>query len=140
MRLGPLRAGARRRVMERSRTGDHADPQRRVTTAGGITVTRRLCTGRTKRSNLLAVAARRGAVRCGACATIGGVQLHPIMYVADQYAERAFYEMFGFQRVHEGKKFPGFLTIRHGEAICECRSRLVRDQFARMESVASHRA
>jgi len=39
------------------------------------------------------------------------------MYVADQYAERAFYELFGFQRVYEGDEFPGFLAIRHGEAI-----------------------
>ena len=39
------------------------------------------------------------------------------MYVADQYAERAFYELFGFQRVYEGEEFPGFLAIRHGEAI-----------------------
>jgi len=45
------------------------------------------------------------------------VQLHPIMYVADQYAERSFYELFGFQRVYEGDEFPGFLAIRHGEAI-----------------------
>jgi hypothetical protein len=45
------------------------------------------------------------------------VQLHPIMYVSDQYAERSFYELFGFQRVYEGDEFPGFLAIRHGEAI-----------------------
>jgi hypothetical protein len=45
------------------------------------------------------------------------VQLHPIMYVEDQYAERSFYELFGFQRVYEGDEFPGFLAIGHGEAI-----------------------
>jgi len=45
------------------------------------------------------------------------MQLHPIMYVADQYAERSFYELFGFQRVYEGDEFPGFLAIQHGEAI-----------------------
>jgi hypothetical protein len=45
------------------------------------------------------------------------MQLHPIMYVADQYAERSFYELFGFERVYEGDEFPGFLAIRHGEAI-----------------------
>jgi hypothetical protein len=45
------------------------------------------------------------------------MQLHPIMYVADQYAERSFYELFGFERTYEGKEFPGFLAIRHGEAI-----------------------
>ena len=45
------------------------------------------------------------------------MQLHPIMYVADQYAERAFYELFGFERTYEGEEFPGFLAIRHGEAI-----------------------
>ena len=45
------------------------------------------------------------------------MQLHPIMYVADQYAERSFYELFGFERTYEGEEFPGFLAIRHGEAI-----------------------
>jgi hypothetical protein len=45
------------------------------------------------------------------------VQLHPIMYVPDQYAERAFYELFGFERLYEGDEFPGFLAIRHGDAI-----------------------
>jgi hypothetical protein len=45
------------------------------------------------------------------------VQLHPIMYVADQYAERSFYELFGFQRVYEGDEFPGFLAIQNGEAV-----------------------
>ena len=45
------------------------------------------------------------------------MQLHPIMYVADQYAERGFYELFGFERVYEGDEFPGFLAIGHGETI-----------------------
>jgi hypothetical protein len=45
------------------------------------------------------------------------MQLHPIMYVADQYAERSFYELFGFERVYEGEEFPGFLAIRLGEAV-----------------------
>jgi hypothetical protein len=45
------------------------------------------------------------------------MQLHPIMYVGDQYLERAFYELFGFERVYEGDEFPGFLAIQHGEAI-----------------------
>lgn len=39
------------------------------------------------------------------------------MYVPDQYAERQFYERFGFQRHYEGDEFPGFLAIRHGDAI-----------------------
>jgi hypothetical protein len=39
------------------------------------------------------------------------------MYVSDQYAERAFYELFGFQRWYEGEEFPGFLAVRHGNAI-----------------------
>jgi hypothetical protein len=39
------------------------------------------------------------------------------MYVPDQYAERSFYELFGFERVYEGDEFPGFLAIQHGEAI-----------------------
>jgi hypothetical protein len=51
------------------------------------------------------------------CESIRPVQLHPIMYVADQYAERSFYELFGFQREYEGDEFPGFLAVRHGEAI-----------------------
>jgi hypothetical protein len=45
------------------------------------------------------------------------MQLHPIMYVADQYAERSFYELFGFERAYEGEEFPGFLAVRHGEAV-----------------------
>ena len=45
------------------------------------------------------------------------MELHPIMYVPDQYAEREFYELFGFERVYEGDEFPGFLAIRHGAAI-----------------------
>ena len=45
------------------------------------------------------------------------MQLHPIMYVADQHAERSFYELFGFERTYEGEEFPGFLALRHGEAI-----------------------
>jgi hypothetical protein len=45
------------------------------------------------------------------------MELHPIMYVADQYAERDFYELFGFERHYEGDEFPGFLAIRHGDAI-----------------------
>lgn len=49
--------------------------------------------------------------------TILGMELHPIMYVPDQYAEREFYELFGFERHYEGDEFPGFLAIRHGDAI-----------------------
>jgi hypothetical protein len=45
------------------------------------------------------------------------MELYPIMYVADQYAERDFYELFGFERHYEGDEFPGFLAIRHGDAI-----------------------
>jgi hypothetical protein len=45
------------------------------------------------------------------------MQLHPILYVADQYAERSFYELFGFACVYEGEEFPGFLAIRRGEAV-----------------------
>jgi hypothetical protein len=39
------------------------------------------------------------------------------MYVDDQYAERSFYELFGFERTYEGEEFPGLLAIRHGQAI-----------------------
>jgi hypothetical protein len=39
------------------------------------------------------------------------------MYVQDQYSERDFYELFGFERVYEGDEFPGFLAIAHGSAI-----------------------
>jgi hypothetical protein len=45
------------------------------------------------------------------------MELHPIMYVPDQYAEREFYELFGFERVYEGDEFPGFLAIGHGSAV-----------------------
>lgn len=45
------------------------------------------------------------------------MQLHPIMYVSDQHAERSFYELLRFQRVYEGDEFPGFLAIQHGDAI-----------------------
>lgn len=30
------------------------------------------------------------------------MQFHPIMYVADQCAERAFFELFGLERLYEG--------------------------------------
>lgn len=39
------------------------------------------------------------------------------MYVSDQCAERAFYELFGFQRWYDAEEFPGFLAGRHGDAI-----------------------
>jgi len=45
------------------------------------------------------------------------MELHPIMYVPDQYAERDFYELFGFEQVYEGDEFPSFLAIRHGSAV-----------------------
>jgi hypothetical protein len=45
------------------------------------------------------------------------MQLHPIMYVTDQYAERAFYGLFGFTTRYEGDEFPGFLALEHGEAV-----------------------
>jgi hypothetical protein len=45
------------------------------------------------------------------------MQLHPIIYVADQYAERDFYARFGFETVYEGDEFPGFLAIKCGEAV-----------------------
>ncbi|GAB3911934.1 hypothetical protein GCM10011575_38330 [Microlunatus endophyticus] len=45
------------------------------------------------------------------------MQIHPIMYVRDQYAERDFYRLFGFQDAYEGDEFPGFLAVRCGEAI-----------------------
>lgn len=51
------------------------------------------------------------------CEMIRVMQLHPIMYVADQYAEREFYLLFGFEHLYEGDEFPGFLAIRHGDAI-----------------------
>jgi hypothetical protein len=37
--------------------------------------------------------------------------------VGNQYAERDFYELFGFERHYEGDEFPGFQAIRHGDAI-----------------------
>ncbi len=45
------------------------------------------------------------------------MQLHPIMYVADQYAEREFYVLFGFTTRYEGEEFPGFLAVQCGDAI-----------------------
>jgi hypothetical protein len=45
------------------------------------------------------------------------MKLHPIMYVPDQYVERDFYRRLGFEDHYEGDAFPGFLAIRHGEAI-----------------------
>ncbi|MEO8829386.1 hypothetical protein [Lapillicoccus sp.] len=39
------------------------------------------------------------------------------MYVSDQYAERDFYRRFGFVDAYEGDEFPGFLAIRHGDAV-----------------------
>jgi hypothetical protein len=40
--------------------------------------------------------------------------LHPILYVDDQYAERDFYRLFGFETVYEGPEFPGFLAVASG--------------------------
>jgi hypothetical protein len=45
------------------------------------------------------------------------MHLHPIMYVPDQYAERAFYALFGFTTYYEGDEFPGFLALQQGDAI-----------------------
>ena len=45
------------------------------------------------------------------------MQLHPIMYVPDQYAERAFYALFGFTTRYEADEFPGFLALEHGDAV-----------------------
>jgi hypothetical protein len=39
------------------------------------------------------------------------------MYVPDQYAERDFYELLGFERHYEGDEFPGFLALRNGSTI-----------------------
>jgi hypothetical protein len=40
---------------------------------------------------------------------------HPIMYVPDPYAERDFFELFGFETVYEGDEFPGFLAVGSGD-------------------------
>jgi hypothetical protein len=45
------------------------------------------------------------------------MELHPIMYVPDQYAERDFYKLLGFEHQYEGDEFPGFLAVRHGNAV-----------------------
>jgi|SRR5450631_2008821 hypothetical protein len=39
---------------------------------------------------------------------------HPILYVADPYAERDFFGRFGFETVYEGDEFPGFLAVECG--------------------------
>jgi hypothetical protein len=44
-------------------------------------------------------------------------EFHPILYVADPYAERDFFSLFGFETIYEGSEFPGFLAIRCGAAI-----------------------
>jgi catechol 2,3-dioxygenase-like lactoylglutathione lyase family enzyme len=42
--------------------------------------------------------------------------LHPILYVTDAQAERAFFEQFGFRTTFEGEEFPGFLAVEAGTA------------------------
>ena len=42
---------------------------------------------------------------------------HPILYVADPYAERDFYARFGFSTVYEGDEFPDFLAVQCGSVI-----------------------
>lgn len=42
---------------------------------------------------------------------------HPILYVADPYAERDFFARFGFATAYEGEEFPGFLAVRCGSVI-----------------------
>ncbi len=42
---------------------------------------------------------------------------HPILYVDDQYAERDFYLLFGFETVYEGPEFPGFLALASGPVV-----------------------
>jgi hypothetical protein len=39
---------------------------------------------------------------------------HPILYVADPYAERDFLHRFGFETTYEGDEFPGFLAVACG--------------------------
>jgi hypothetical protein len=40
---------------------------------------------------------------------------HPILYVADPYAERDFFCQFGFATIYEGEEFPGFLAVECGD-------------------------
>jgi hypothetical protein len=42
---------------------------------------------------------------------------HPILYVADPYAERDFFARFGFATVYEGDEFPDFLAVQCGPVI-----------------------
>ena len=37
---------------------------------------------------------------------------HPILYVAEPYAERDFFIRFGFETFYEGDEFPGFLAVK----------------------------
>jgi hypothetical protein len=47
-----------------------------------------------------------------------GIQaFHPILYVADPYAERDFFGRFGFTTLYEGEEFPGFLAVECG-SVC----------------------
>jgi len=59
------------------------------------------------------------------------------MYVADQYAERSFYELFGFQRVYEGDEFPGFLAIQNGKRSLDFSARRPNYRATRMACVGS---
>lgn len=47
--------------------------------------------------------------------TVSG--FHPILYVADPYAERDFFSRFGFEAFYEGDEFPGFLAINCGPVL-----------------------
>ena len=42
---------------------------------------------------------------------------HPILYVADPYAERDFFARFGFATAYEGDEFPDFLAVECGSVI-----------------------
>jgi hypothetical protein len=42
---------------------------------------------------------------------------HPILYVADPYAERDFFSRFGFETFYEGDEFPGFLAVNCGSVL-----------------------
>ena len=45
------------------------------------------------------------------------MELHPIMYVAENTQGGGFYRLLGFEQEYEGDEFPGFLAVRSGNAV-----------------------
>jgi len=65
------------------------------------------------------------------------MQLHPIMYVVDQYAEPSFYQRFGFQRVYEGDEFPASSLLGMGKRSSACSAHRPNNRPTSMASAGS---